>query len=292
MRLTVIAFALLATLLGGCSSDQARALLGHDAALAARGHSAIDSGQIVLPSIAARAGQSFAAAPDRGDLVTYPAQATVRRDGAYTWHRTELSETHALRAIDGQLTVTAPSGEVLKYTYQRHVEHPSGDWTWIGRLEGETGEEALITFGAKAAFGSIGQAGKSPLRLTIRDGVSWLVETDDSAVARLDSPATRPRGPDFLLPPDTLREVALAVPRSATGRRARGGRGAGLHDRVRCGTRRRLAGIDPPEQPRRHRQPGLRHQSGQWVCASGPGRVRGLSGRHRQLYRSAGAHRL
>ena len=40
----------------------------------------------------------FAALPDRGELLHYDALAPMR-DGAYTWHRTELSEQHALDAI-------------------------------------------------------------------------------------------------------------------------------------------------------------------------------------------------
>ncbi|MCA1714160.1 MAG: hypothetical protein LC715_03215, partial [Gammaproteobacteria bacterium] len=147
--------------------------------------------------------RTFARSPDHGDLLAYPSQRVVRRQGAYTWYRSDLSEAHALRAINGQLTLTAPSGEILKYTYQRHVEHPSGDWTWVGNLNGEAGEEALITFGARAAFGAIGQGGgRPPLRLTIHDGASWLVETDAAAIAQMDSPATRPRRPDFLVPPE------------------------------------------------------------------------------------------
>lgn len=151
----------------------------------------------------ARTPRAFASLPDRGDLAAYPGRV-VRRDGAYTWHRADVSEEHALRAIvDGRLTLTAPSGEILQFAYERHVEHASGDWTWIGRLErGTASDEAILTFGERAAFGSIAQPGKEPLKLTIRDGVSWLVETDRMALGRIVNAATRPRGPDFLLPPD------------------------------------------------------------------------------------------
>lgn len=128
----------------------------------------------------------------------------MRHEGAYTWHRADISEAHAMRAIQGgTLQVTAPSGEVLDFRYERHVEHPSGDWTWVGRLKnGESSEEAILTFGERAAFGTIAQHdGKAPLKLTIRDGVAWLVETDRSKVALIDNPATRPKNPDFLIPP-------------------------------------------------------------------------------------------
>ena len=165
------------------------------------------------PSIASRASGGFAALPDRGDLTAYPEKA-ARRDGAYTWHRADISEQHALRAIvDGTLNVTAPSGDVLRFAYERHVEHPSGDWTWFGRLErGDASDEAIITFGERAVFGSIAQPGREPLKLTIRDGAAWIVETDRAALRNIVNAATRPRGPDYLVPPD------LAPRKSGDGR--------------------------------------------------------------------------
>lgn len=170
------------------------------------------SGQDDWPSSESKALGGFASLADRDNLVAYPKQP-VRQDGAYSWHRAEISEQHALAAIvDGTLRVTAPSGEILQFAYVRHVEHSSGDWTWFGRLEqGGTSEQAIITFGERAVFGSIGQPGKEPLKLTVRDGVAWLVETDRAALGRIVNAATRPRTPDYLVPPD-LR------PRNAPGR--------------------------------------------------------------------------
>lgn len=166
----------------------------------------------MLPASARRAGPGFASLPDRGNLVGYPAQRVVRRDGAYTWHRADLSETHALAAIvDGTLDVATPGGEALRFRYERHVEHPSGDWTWVGRLEGGArSDEVVVTFGEKAAFGTIAQPGRAPLKLTIEDGVTWLVETDRTKIAEIDNDATRPDGPDFLLPPKLASKPGMA----------------------------------------------------------------------------------
>jgi peptidyl-Asp metalloendopeptidase len=146
---------------------------------------------------------AFAALPDRGDLVGYPQERVVRHDGAYTWHRADVSEEHALRAIvDGELRITAPDGQLLAFEYERHVEHPTGDWTWIGRLrDAPPGRQAILTFGAEAVFGNIAQAVAEPLRLAMRDGASWLVETDPSLLAGVESRVLRPESPDFLLPP-------------------------------------------------------------------------------------------
>lgn len=146
--------------------------------------------------------RSFANLPDHGNLVAYPTRPEVRHDGAYTWHRAGLSEEHALRAVGGVMKVTTPLGEQLEFEYERHVEHASGDWTWIGRaMNGAASDEMVVTFGERAAFGTISQPGRAPLKLTMSGGTSWLVETDRSMIAGIDNPATRPRGPDFLIPP-------------------------------------------------------------------------------------------
>jgi len=68
-----------------------------------------------------------------------------------------------------------------------------------------------VTFGAHAAFGSIAQPDKLPLRLTVRDGVSWLVETDGAKVAGIVNAATRPQRPDFFIPPSSHRGSATGT---------------------------------------------------------------------------------
>lgn len=152
----------------------------------------------------------FASLPDRGDLVAYPVPTPARQDGAYTWHRAELSEAHAFRSLQtGSLRITSPSGQPLEFEYYRHVEHPSGDWTWVGRLKGgKPSDEAVITFGERAAFGSIAEPGKPALRLISLRGTAWMVETDPTIIATLDNEATRPTTPDYLLPPDPVAAVA------------------------------------------------------------------------------------
>ena len=159
----------------------------------------------------------FAAMPDRGELLRYDAQAPVR-DGAYTWHRTDLSEQHALDAVaNGMLRITTPDGHVLGFQYDRSVRHDdSGDWTWIGHLPGQEGVQAILTFGAGAVYGSIGQPEARPLRLTMRGGSSWLVETDPTQFAGLASHAANPVSPDYqIVSPGALQR--LLVGKSAPG---------------------------------------------------------------------------
>ena len=184
-------------MLAGCARNDATS----DAVstLAANGAQAPGATAIkARPQLAPRA----AALPDRGEFAAYAPSATVRHDGAYTWFRADVSEAHALRAIaDGHLRLTTPEGQLLDVRYDRRVEHPSGDWTWIGHLPGEPGAQTIITFGEKAVFGSIAQPGKPPLRLTSHDGVSWLVETDPRKLATIVNAATRPTKPDFHVVP-------------------------------------------------------------------------------------------
>lgn len=182
-----------------------------EAPAAARATVANNGFRMVPASTPDRAGAGFASAPDRGDLIAYPARPQVLGDGAYTWHRAGLSERHALAAIaSGVLHVTTPSGENLAFRYQRYVEHDSGDWTWIGQIEGEAGKQAIVTFGARAVFGVIDQPGKPSLKLTMRDGASWLVETDPVRLA-LTGQQSGVHGDDMRLP------EAADLPQSGAG---------------------------------------------------------------------------
>lgn len=154
------------------------------------------------PAPTARA-YGFANGPDRGDLLQYPATPVVRRTSAYTWHSVGLSEEHAVRAVvAGRMRVTAPDGSPIALDYVRHVEHVDGNWTWIGRNAEAPGQDAVITFGPEAVFGSIPQGGDlPPLRLTMADGASWVVSTDPHEWGRLRSGGAHPARPDYPAPP-------------------------------------------------------------------------------------------
>ena len=161
------------------------------------------SGRIAeAASLAAPARGLFAALPDRGDLLGYPAQRVVRHERASTWHRADISEEHAMRAlVAGGMTVTAPDGEHIHLQYQRHFEHPNGNWTWIGR-DGHGGE-AIVTFGEKAVFGSIPRRHGEELLLTTSDGGSWVVEADPGSQHHPGM-----RRPDYLVPPALAKTIA------------------------------------------------------------------------------------
>lgn len=162
---------------------------------------------------------AFASLPDRGELFAFESASSAGndgalREGAYTWRRIEISEDHAFRGIvDGHLRIPMPSGELLQVQYDRHVESPEGDWTWVGHLPGQPGVQTILTFGEHAVFGSIGQANGRPLRITMRNGAAWAVETDPTKLAGLASTGANPRAPDHLSVPKVRRtdgDVALA----------------------------------------------------------------------------------
>lgn len=220
MRQSIVASIFLLGLLAGCTSrdagrPDARLAAAHDS-LPATNDAGVDAGPRM------RAAQGIAALPDRGQLVAFRRDVAPRRTLAYTWRPVDISEAHALHAIGGELAMTAPDGQAIRLRYERHIEHADGNWTWVGRPAGaEPGTEAIITFGEKAVFGTIPSGKGSPLRITTGGGRTWLMETDDGAIAAL--PAAHPRGTDALLPPvrgsgstSALRQAAALGAEAAT----------------------------------------------------------------------------
>lgn len=154
--------------------------------------------------------------PDRGELLAYDARGGAQRRGAYTFHPVRLSEEHAFRAAHagGELVVAAPNGELLRLSYDHHVEHPDGNWTWVGR--NADGIDAVITFGEKAVFGTIPSSGQQSLRLTTRGGRTWLTETDRSRAPDVNRAVRRSGNrPDYLIPPAAAAALAMEPPAAA-----------------------------------------------------------------------------
>jgi hypothetical protein len=182
MKLRVGACALM-LVLAGCSGE------GPESGVAGMRGVAASKATGSLPTslpLARAIGASIANAPDRGSLLSYPNKAApTKQEGAYTWYPTAISEAHAFKGIaTGEMTVPSPDGSQVKLRYERHVEEIDGNWTWIGRVVGgDPMQEAIITFGEKAVFGSIPQAsGKPALSLQTRNGKVFAVQTDPSKV--------------------------------------------------------------------------------------------------------------
>jgi len=181
MKVRVGACALM-LVLAGCSGESPESGLAGMRGVAATGAL---GGKLATPLPLSRAiSTSIANAPDRGALVSYAGKAKpAKQEGAYTWYPASVSEAHAFKAIaTGEMTVPSPDGSQVKLRYERHVEETDGNWTWIGRvIGGDPMQEAIITFGEKAVFGSIPQAnGKPALSLQTRQGSLWVVQTDPS----------------------------------------------------------------------------------------------------------------
>jgi hypothetical protein len=212
MKLRVGACALM-LVLAGCSGESPESGMAGMRGVAAS--KATGNLPTSLP-LARAIGASIANAPDRGALLSYPNKATpTKQEGAYTWFPTAISEAHAFKGIAaGEMTVPAPDGSQVKLRYERHVEEIDGNWTWIGRVVGgDQMQEAIITFGEKAVFGSIPQAnGKPALSLQTRNGTVFAVQTDPSKVV------SATKGHEDVMIPEaaTLRSsMAAAVSQSA-----------------------------------------------------------------------------
>ena len=177
----------------------------------------------------ARSGDAIAAYPNRGDLVGYDHVRLPERRGAHTFYPARVSEAHALEAIGtGTLYLTGPDGDRVALQYERHVEHPSGDWSWIGR--DENGIEGILTFGEQAVFGVVPYGEGDSLRLTTSAGQTWLATTTRGVLSplqkRINAGLT---GPDFRIPQladdeDGLSAATLvsAATASAQAKRAEG----------------------------------------------------------------------
>ncbi|GAB1594585.1 reprolysin-like metallopeptidase [Lysobacter claricitrinus] len=210
----LLPLAALVILLAGCvRSDDSRQVAHAAASTAVAGRSAGGSAS-ALAAIRGHVvkGQRYASLPDRGELLAYTVGAAELRTRAYTWKQVFLSEEHALNAIGGTMSIEAPDGHVIRLRYDHHVEHPNGDWTWVGRPAGtKPGTEAIITFGEKAVFGTIPDGGGPSLKITSLGGVSYVIATDSSVVAAL--PGANPQITDALSPP---RSSALVSARIST----------------------------------------------------------------------------
>lgn len=192
--------------LAGCTSDWDPDRKYH--ALIEAPHPAESVGRAAFrPSRAA----AFASLPDRGELLAYDRNRNVRQRGALTSHPVKLSEAHAFRAshAGGELVVTAPNGEQIRLGYERHVEHPDGNWTWIGRAR--DGTDAVLTFGEKAVFGTIPYGDHEPLRVTTVAGGAWLMETDRSRMPEVSRATNRHGKPDYLVPPALAASLASSA---------------------------------------------------------------------------------
>ena len=206
MKFRVGACALLICL-AGCSSEGTNTKFGD--LVGSASPSAAGAKQALNVPVARNPADSIANAPDRGALVSYKNKGLAsRQEGAYTWYPIAVSEEHALRAVaTGQMTIPSPDGSQVKLRYERHVEHADGNWTWIGRVEGgDQNQEAILTFGEKAVYGSVPQAAGAPvLSLQTMGGALWAIVTDPAKVVSPNKGKN-----DVMVPPALALRASLA----------------------------------------------------------------------------------
>jgi peptidyl-Asp metalloendopeptidase len=208
-----------AAILGGCSSDW-------DSGKVAGTPSALQQPSFVAhqkAELGRRA--SSAKLPDRGTLIAYDSSRQPVRQGAFTYHAIELSEAHALNAArqGGKVDIRTPAGQLMSFTYDRHVDHGDGNWTWVGRTA--EGLDAVITFGPDSVAGRISQANTESLRLSYSKGRTLLVEADPS---KLRHPGSgRPLDHDVAVVPKAALQAAIAAKQNASAETAKNVSAAG-----------------------------------------------------------------
>jgi hypothetical protein len=150
-------------------------------------------------AIPARAVGRIATLRDVGELLSYGNVKPVAR-GATTWHEVAISEDHALNAIStGTMTIQAPDGHQIRLQHVRHVDGGDGNWTFVGRPQGAApGQEAILTFGDKAVFGTIPNGRGLPMEVTTTKGKTYLVETDNTRLSD-KGPQAAPTQEDFVV---------------------------------------------------------------------------------------------
>lgn len=174
MRAYLLALGVLAGAVTACSSEAPPRASTHGGATALDHSRPVDTSSVIPRRASTVAGHA-----DRGRLFEYETALQPVRQRASTWYPVRVSEEHAARAVDtGTLTIGGPDGKPIRLAYVRHVEHPNGNWSWVGRLPGASkGQEAVLTFGEHAVFGLIPRPDAEALRLTMAEGRTWLVES-------------------------------------------------------------------------------------------------------------------
>ena len=180
------ALAVLALLAGCSGQDNEIAGVSQAKGLSSPGQQVAGQSPAGLATLSRGATRALGNAADKGQLFSYSDEKGTRQRGAYTLMPVRLSEEHAIRGVaTGVMTVPAPDGSQIRLKYERHEENADGNWSWIGRvIGGDSAQEAVITFGQDAVFGSIPQAVGPALRLTTENGIAYLMKADASKLNR------------------------------------------------------------------------------------------------------------
>ena len=107
-----------------------------------------------------------------------------RREGVFTYYPVRIDEKQARAAMKGgRLSIPTPDGSSLDLAFEHAVEHGNGNWTWVGRLDGQDDtQRAVITFGPDATAATLPDTDGQQRKLTIQGGQTYLVSAPLSSL--------------------------------------------------------------------------------------------------------------
>jgi hypothetical protein len=133
--------------------------------------------RIALATLVFVATGAHAAVRDAGEGISVDHGQAAERRGAETLHPARVDRRRFEATGRGAGLELPSTGAATQHARFERSERRHGDYTWIGKVDTEAGEQAVvITFGADATFGTIPQRHGPPLRVESRRGRTWLVE--------------------------------------------------------------------------------------------------------------------
>ncbi|MEO5596657.1 MAG: reprolysin-like metallopeptidase [Lysobacteraceae bacterium] len=148
------------------------------------------------------------------DGVTLDRTHATLRTGTETLHPVHIDQAW-FEGSDSQRRLWLPSTDLFPQAarFSRSVRSRDGNWTWIGKVTTQSGEQSVIlTFGKDAMFGIIPQQSGLPLRVETIRGRSWLVEGAGLTPELLSGGKS-----DAIIPPRLLPPVAPGTKRHTAG---------------------------------------------------------------------------
>jgi hypothetical protein len=131
----------------------------------------------LLTVLALAASCANAAVRDAGQGLSVERGQPAQRRGAETLHPAHVDRRRFEATGRGGALDLPSTGDAPQHARFERSERRGGDFTWIGKVDTEWGEQAVvITFGSDATFGTIPQRHGPPLRVESRRGRTWLVE--------------------------------------------------------------------------------------------------------------------
>jgi hypothetical protein len=153
---------------------------------------------VALSNSARSAGSPPSPASSTPTLFTVEGAPRSLAAGAQQMWSVKVDEDRAMEAVfKGGMWLPNAAGDRVYARYIRHILHPDGTWTWVGKVATNYGEQsAVITFAQGAVFGRIPQPNGFPLQLVTQHGSTALVKTSGEVIGRSATAAMLRAGAD------------------------------------------------------------------------------------------------